>query len=53
VTKKKKPQKRKLVIFNTPERECAHADRGCCPKCLDPMGHTGTAFGKTKLTQRY
>ena len=23
--------------YDTPGRECAHADKGCCPKCLDPM----------------
>lgn len=28
--------KRKKVIYKTPGRECAHADRGCCPKCIDP-----------------
>lgn len=28
--------KRKKVVYKTPGRECAHADKGCCPKCIDP-----------------
>ena len=28
---------RPKVVYHTPGRECAHADKGCCPKCLDPM----------------
>jgi hypothetical protein len=28
---------RKRVEYKTPDRECAHADKGCCDTCLDPM----------------
>lgn len=27
----------KPLVFKTPGRECAHATRGCCPKCLPPF----------------
>lgn len=30
------------LVFKTPLRECSHADRGCCPKCLDPMNAPAT-----------
>jgi len=25
------------IIYHTEGRECMHADKGCCPLCLDPM----------------
>ena len=28
---------RPRITYDTPERECAHADKGCCPTCYDPM----------------
>lgn len=34
---KRRRSNRKQVIYNTPGRECAHADKGCCPACLNPM----------------
>lgn len=48
----KRPPQRKQLVFKTPERECAHADRGCCPQCLDPMNFLGTEFRRVKLTKR-
>jgi hypothetical protein len=48
----KRPPRRKQLVFKTPERECAHADRGCCPPCLNPMRHMGTLFHTVKLTKR-
>lgn len=27
----------KPVIYDTPGRECYHADKGCCARCLDPV----------------
>jgi hypothetical protein len=35
------PVKRQRVNYNTPGRECAHADKGCCPRCIEPL-----AFGR-------
>lgn len=31
--KKSRPK----VVYDTPGRECQHADRGCCPRCFDPI----------------
>lgn len=30
----KKARRRKPVIYHTPGRECAHANKGCCPRCM-------------------
>jgi hypothetical protein len=32
------------IVYDTPGRECKHADDGCCPGCFDPfrmLRHTG------------
>lgn len=31
---------RPKVTYDTPGRECVHADKGCCKDCLDPMKTT-------------
>lgn len=33
----KGPKKKKLIVYHTPGRECAHADKGCCPTCFSPQ----------------
>lgn len=25
------------LVYDTPGRECAHANKGCCPRCLQPV----------------
>jgi hypothetical protein len=41
---KQRTQRAPKLVYQTPFRECAHADRGCCPPCEDPMKHLGTQF---------
>ena len=31
--KKRRPRRRRKVIYKTPGHECQHADRGACPLC--------------------
>jgi hypothetical protein len=33
-----KGRKRPEVRYDTPGRECAHADKGCCPRCMGAEG---------------
>lgn len=40
--------KRKRVVFNTPGRECPHADKGCCPQCLTGRPKQ-TLFGGARI----
>lgn len=34
---RKNHKKRPKLVFKTPGRECQHADRGMCPRCLNPL----------------
>jgi hypothetical protein len=36
------------LVFKTPGRECAHATKGCCPKCFDPCRLLGRKIERKK-----
>lgn len=40
------------ITYNTPGRECAHAESGCCPSCFDPMQSEITKAVRAALWQR-
>lgn len=37
MSQQKNHQRGPRVSYDTPDRECVHADKGCCPACYDPM----------------
>lgn len=44
---KRAKQQRPKVIYNTPGRECQHADKGCCPRCISRPTVRGMVFRLT------
>jgi hypothetical protein len=34
------------IVYDTPGRECRHADDGCCPRCFNPFATTRAREGR-------